>query len=198
MRSPVWRTNAGGVGSALILAMASRSVAVTSGFAALLKPMWLSLIWTKLRSAFRCSTSGSCSCRLAQLRVAQPLAAGDQLHAAEDQVEGARPVRVGGVGMGVERAAARSGSPRRRRSRCRARPGPRAERSLVLGREVRLVGGRAGDLERLAEVDHRDLVGTTGSRHAEQLDGVGRVLGIAATMPARRRAARGSRRGGRR
>src|SRR5579862_7581918 len=51
-RSPVCRTNDGGVGSALTLAIASRSVAVTSGFASLLNPMWLSLICTKLSSPF--------------------------------------------------------------------------------------------------------------------------------------------------
>jgi hypothetical protein len=36
-------------GRALILSTATRSVAVTSGFAGLLKPMWLSLIWAKLK-----------------------------------------------------------------------------------------------------------------------------------------------------
>src|SRR5882762_8986350 len=41
----------GVLGSALIFATASRKVAATSLFASLLKPMWLSLIWTKLRSA---------------------------------------------------------------------------------------------------------------------------------------------------
>ena len=44
------RTNAGGSGSALIFAIAARSVAVTSVFAGLSKPMWLSLICTN-RSA---------------------------------------------------------------------------------------------------------------------------------------------------
>src|SRR5258707_1246372 len=43
--------NDGVLGSALIFATASRSVAATSLFASLLKPMWLSLICTKLRSA---------------------------------------------------------------------------------------------------------------------------------------------------
>src|SRR5881396_3228066 len=43
--------NDGALGSALILVTASRNVAATSLFASLLKPMWLSLIWTKLRSA---------------------------------------------------------------------------------------------------------------------------------------------------
>src|SRR5882724_3440698 len=41
----------GVLGSVLIFATASRKVAATSLFASLLKPMWLSLIWTKLRSA---------------------------------------------------------------------------------------------------------------------------------------------------
>src|SRR6266853_1233457 len=43
--------NAGVLGSALILATASRRVAATSLLASLLKPMWLSLICTKLKSA---------------------------------------------------------------------------------------------------------------------------------------------------
>src|SRR6266567_6776564 len=42
--------NDGALGSALIFATASRNVVATSLFASLLKPMWLSLIWTKLRS----------------------------------------------------------------------------------------------------------------------------------------------------
>src|ERR1700745_887924 len=37
-------------GKALILSIATRSVAVTSGFAGLSKPMWVSLIWTKVKS----------------------------------------------------------------------------------------------------------------------------------------------------
>src|SRR5438477_5371700 len=41
----------GVLGSVLIFATASRKVAATSLFASLLKPIWLSLIWTKLRSA---------------------------------------------------------------------------------------------------------------------------------------------------
>ncbi len=45
--SPVCNTSAGLCGSALTFATASCSVAVTSLFASLLKPMWLSLIWTK-------------------------------------------------------------------------------------------------------------------------------------------------------
>ena len=53
--SPVWSRKAGRVGSALMRSIDSRSVAVTSWFAALLKPMWLSLIWTKNRSPFATS-----------------------------------------------------------------------------------------------------------------------------------------------
>ena len=48
--SPVCSMNSGAVGRALILSTATLSVAATSGFAALLNPMWLSLIWTKLSS----------------------------------------------------------------------------------------------------------------------------------------------------
>src|SRR5579864_8440003 len=44
--------NSGVFGSALILSTVACSVPVTSGLAGLLKPMWLSLIWTKLKSPF--------------------------------------------------------------------------------------------------------------------------------------------------
>src|SRR5258708_39893058 len=40
----------GATGSALILSIAAFRVATTSVLAGLLKPMWLSLIWTKLKS----------------------------------------------------------------------------------------------------------------------------------------------------
>src|SRR3984893_16356430 len=49
VRSPVCSTNDGCSGAALIFALAARSVAVTSAFAGLSKPMWLSLICTKRR-----------------------------------------------------------------------------------------------------------------------------------------------------
>ena len=56
-------TNAGGCGSALIFAIAARSVAVTSVFAGLLKPMWLSLICTKRsRAAVPCDIIEPCDC----------------------------------------------------------------------------------------------------------------------------------------
>ena len=45
--SPVCNTKAGRCGSALSRPTASCKVAVTSLFASLLKPMWLSLIWAK-------------------------------------------------------------------------------------------------------------------------------------------------------
>src|SRR5262252_18070 len=48
--SPVWSMNSGAAGSALILSTAALSVPTTSGLAGLLKPMWLSLICTKLSS----------------------------------------------------------------------------------------------------------------------------------------------------
>src|SRR5215469_10249431 len=41
----------GVLGKVLILSIATCKVAVTSGFAGLSKPMWLSLIWTKVKSA---------------------------------------------------------------------------------------------------------------------------------------------------
>src|SRR5580658_2153977 len=46
--SPVCSKNSGAIGNALILSTAACSVAATSGFAALLNPMWLSLICAKL------------------------------------------------------------------------------------------------------------------------------------------------------
>jgi hypothetical protein len=45
------QAKAGAVGSALTRAIASCNVAVTSVFGALEKPMWLSLIWAKVKSA---------------------------------------------------------------------------------------------------------------------------------------------------
>src|ERR1700760_476178 len=49
--SPVCSMKSGGVDRPLILSIAACKVAATSGFAGLLKPMWLSLICTKLKSA---------------------------------------------------------------------------------------------------------------------------------------------------
>src|SRR5262245_22698199 len=46
--SPVWITSAGGFGSLAMRSSAACSVAFGSGFASLLKPMLLSLIWTKV------------------------------------------------------------------------------------------------------------------------------------------------------
>ena len=46
----MWRTNAGGVGNALTAVSASWRVRVTSLFASPVKPMCVSLIWTKLKS----------------------------------------------------------------------------------------------------------------------------------------------------
>ena len=48
--SPVWIMKAGLAGTALILAMASRSVPSASGLAGLLKPIWLSLICRKVKA----------------------------------------------------------------------------------------------------------------------------------------------------
>jgi hypothetical protein len=50
LKSPVCRTNSGGVGNALIFAIAFCNVPMTSLFASLLNPMWLSLISAKLKS----------------------------------------------------------------------------------------------------------------------------------------------------
>jgi hypothetical protein len=51
VRSPVCNRNSGVFGNALMRMIASRVVPTTSVFAGLLKPMWLSLIWTKFSSA---------------------------------------------------------------------------------------------------------------------------------------------------
>ena len=48
--SPVCSRNSGAAANPLILSTAAFSVPATSGFAGLLKPMWLSLICTKLSS----------------------------------------------------------------------------------------------------------------------------------------------------
>jgi RNA polymerase sigma-70 factor (ECF subfamily) len=50
LRSPVWMMKSGACGSALILSTVACSVPTTSGFAGLLKPIWLSLICTKVIS----------------------------------------------------------------------------------------------------------------------------------------------------
>ncbi len=50
VRSPVCSRKAGASGRALSLSTAILSVPATSWFGALLKPMWLSLIWTKVKS----------------------------------------------------------------------------------------------------------------------------------------------------
>ena len=50
VRSPVCSRKAGRSGRALIRSIASCNVAVTSLFGSLLKPMWLSLIWTNVKS----------------------------------------------------------------------------------------------------------------------------------------------------
>src|SRR5947199_171650 len=47
--SPVWSTIAGGFGSLPIRSIAACNVALVSGFASLLKPIWLSLICTKVK-----------------------------------------------------------------------------------------------------------------------------------------------------
>ncbi len=54
--------------------------------------------------------------------------------------------------------------------------GPGAQRALVLGGEVGLVGVRADEGEGLGEVQHRQLLGHLRHRGAGPLDGVGRVL----------------------
>ena len=46
--SPVWMMKSGWTGSAFTLAIASRKVARASALGGLLKPMWLSLSWTKV------------------------------------------------------------------------------------------------------------------------------------------------------
>ena len=57
--SPVCSMNSGGVARPLIRSMAVVSVPTTSGLAALLKPMWLSLICTKLSCPVDGASAGS-------------------------------------------------------------------------------------------------------------------------------------------
>src|ERR1700737_2446046 len=62
--------NSGTFGKPLIRAIASRSVPTTSVFAGLLKPMWLSLIWTKFMSAVAIWDEFSAACaNVAELRI---------------------------------------------------------------------------------------------------------------------------------
>jgi hypothetical protein len=56
--SPVWMRNAGFGSSALIRPMAASKVPSASGFAAPLKPMWVSLICTKLKLSPDCASAG--------------------------------------------------------------------------------------------------------------------------------------------
>ena len=62
LMSPVCSMNSGGVARPLILSTAVFSVPTTSGFAALLNPMWLSLICTKLSSPPRAGIAASAAC----------------------------------------------------------------------------------------------------------------------------------------
>ncbi len=71
VRSPVCSTNDGCSGAALIFATAARSVPVTSVFAGLSKPMWLSLICTKRRPPPPCPPCPSPS-RAPPARAASP------------------------------------------------------------------------------------------------------------------------------
>src|ERR1700750_626470 len=54
VRSPVWIRKSGELGIASILFTADWRVPVTSAFAGLLKPMWLSLICTNVKSSCFC------------------------------------------------------------------------------------------------------------------------------------------------
>src|SRR5215468_7176902 len=49
VKSPVWTSIAGLLGIWLILSSAAFSVPLVSGLASLLKPIWLSLIWTNVK-----------------------------------------------------------------------------------------------------------------------------------------------------
>src|SRR4051794_27852618 len=61
--SPVWRTNAGGSGRALILATVALSVPATSLFGSRANPRWLSLIWTNVNVAFLSGAAGRANAR---------------------------------------------------------------------------------------------------------------------------------------
>ena len=112
-----------------------------------------------------------------------------------------RPARVRpGRGWRVERPLRASGSPRRRRSRCRARASAHAPSARsCAGARSGSSGGRAGDLERLAEVHDRDLVRHARARRRRAASTASAACSCDAPRPCRRRrrAAPPSRRGGR-
>jgi hypothetical protein len=61
LTSPVWRMKSGFTGMAAILATASRKVTRVSGLNGLEKPMWLSLICTKLKGRARVAAAAASS-----------------------------------------------------------------------------------------------------------------------------------------
>src|SRR5262249_35618574 len=62
--SPVWTTNAGGLGNLAMVSPAAGSVVLGSGFASLLNPIWLSLICTKEKLPLSAAIASPPSCRL--------------------------------------------------------------------------------------------------------------------------------------
>ena len=106
------------------------------------------------------------------VRVAvQPLAAGDQLEAAEEQVEAVGPARVVRLRGGCRTAASPSGSPRPRRSRCRAPAAPRRRAPARAPGRGRARPRAPRDPQRArGSARPGSPSGTSGSVDAEQLD----------------------------
>src|SRR4029078_247293 len=89
----------------------------------------------------------------------ETLRAADQLDAPEDQVERPAPARVGRVGMAVERAMRGRVALHQDEGPAVLALPPLTPRALVRRAEVGLVGRRPRDLEGVAEVERRDLLG---------------------------------------
>jgi len=101
----------------------------------------------------------------------QALAACHQFLAAEEQVEAVGPALIAGLRMGVEGSLAHRVALDGDELAAVGLGRPPADGPLVGGREVRLVRRRAGDRERVAEVDHRDLRRDLGDLDTQHVDG---------------------------
>ena len=76
--SPVWMMKSGRTGSAWTLAIASRKVARASALGGLLKPIWLSLSWTKLNGAAARLADGRGNGAVEADRAGDPAVEGEQ------------------------------------------------------------------------------------------------------------------------
>ncbi len=106
----------------------------------------------------------------------QPLPAGDELEAAEDQVEGVRPLRLVRLRVRVERPLGEGVALDGEEVTAVLLECPGAECTLVRRRQVRLVGRGPDQVQGVAEVDDGYLGRHLGHRRAEQLDRLTRPL----------------------